>query len=216
MNPTDNSTSMSSARTRRLLGLLALAVTAAVLAHHATRDLAQAEAQAPAPASVDRFGLETREGRLHRPGASVPFTGWVTDHFASGTVNLRTAVVDGRLHGESEGWFTNGVRELHEEFQRGLPHGLRTTWHANGRKRSEGRLVAGQQQGTYRQWHENGTLVAEAEFEAGKPHGFSWAWYPGGCLKAEALMKNGEIQARHVYPDGERREPTLLAENRIP
>ena len=110
----------------------------------------------------------------------------------------------------------SGAPELLEHFQRGVPEGSRVTWHANGQKRSEGRLVAGQQQGLYRQWDEEGNLAAEAEFESGKPHGLSLAWYPSGCLKAEVMMKHGVVQARHVYPDGARREPALLAGNPIP
>lgn len=200
----------------RLLGFLALSALAAVLTQESTRNLAEAETEKPAPVSVARLRLENRGGRFYRPGARVPFTGWVLDHFSTGALKLRSAVADGRLHGESEGWFADGVHEVREQFERGLPHGTRKTWHPNGLKRSEGQLVAGKQQGLFRQWHEDGTLAAAAEFEAGKPHGLSRAWYSSGCLKAEVLMNHGEIQARHVYPDGDRREPTLFAGNQIP
>lgn len=204
------------ARTRPLLGWLALAVAVAVVGQMSTRELAEAEGTDSAPASVARFRLEQREGKYYRPGAAVPFTGLVTDHFVGGQVKLRSAMVDGKLQGESTGWFTNGVVELREQFHRGLPHGPRLTWHPDGKPRSDGRLVAGQQHGMYRQWHENGRLAVAAEFAAGKPHGLSRAWYPDGSLKAEALMHHGEVQARHVYPDGTRWEPTLLAGTRIP
>lgn len=200
----------------RLLGWLMLAVVATIVVQRSTRQLEQAEATEPDSASVARFRLAQREGKWFRPGGSVPFTGWVTDHFAGGPVKLRSAMVDGKLHGESTGWFTNGVVELREHFQRGQPHGLRATFYATGQPRSTGRLAAGQQQGIYRQWHENGKLAVEAEFADGKPHGLSRAWYPNGSLKAEALMNHGEVQARHVYPDGTRWEPTLLAGARMP
>jgi antitoxin component YwqK of YwqJK toxin-antitoxin module len=170
----------------------------------------------PAAASVDRLQLELRQGKFYRPDAPEPFTGWVIDYFEDGTVKLRSAVLAGRLHGESSGWFTNGGPELCEHFQEGLPHGLRTTWHPNGQKRSEGQLEAGRQQGVYRQWDEHGKQVVEAGFVDGKPHGPSLAWYPNGSLKAEALMQHGEVQARQVYPAGTRSEPTLVARNPIP
>lgn len=213
MNTTPIPNPMKSTRMMRLLGLSALAVAVAALAQHAARELARAETEVSAPASVARFRLEQREGKFFRAGTTASFSGWVTDHFASGAVKLRSAVQDGRLHGESTGWFTNGVIELREQFQRGLPHGLRMTWHASGQQRSEGRLIAGQQEGTYRLWHENGKLAVEAQFAAGKPHGPSRAWYPSGCLKAEAMMQQGEGLARHVYPDGTQQEPTLVAAN---
>ncbi|MEW6156072.1 MAG: hypothetical protein AB1813_01480 [Verrucomicrobiota bacterium] len=197
-------------RVRPLLWLLALAAAAA-LTDSSSRHLKEVEHESPPLASVPRFRLEVRAGKFHRHGSMAAFTGWMTDHFEDGTVKLRSAVVDGRLHGMSVGWFTNGVRELREHFHRGLPHGMRTTWHANGRKRSEGQLFAGLQEGCYRQWHENGDLAVEAEFKEGKPHGLSRAWYPSGFLKAEVLMKHGEIQIRHSYLDGVKSKPTLQA-----
>ena len=216
MNQTLPPTTAPGTRTLPLLGCLALAALAVVVVQVSLRELANAVATESAPAAVARFRLEQREGKFFRPGAADPFTGWVTDHFGGGGLKLRTALMAGKLHGESTGWFTNGVVELREQFLRGLPHGPRLTWHPGGQQRSEGRLVAGQQQGAYRQWHENGKLAVEAEFAAGKPHGLSRAWYPDGSLKAEALMNHGEVQARHVYPDGTRWEPTLLAGTRIP
>lgn len=200
----------------RLTGLLALAVGAAILASLSLRTLTNAEASPPFPVEVARARLETRAGKLFRHGAAIPFTGCVIDFHPDGAVKLRSYVKEGRLDGESDGWFANGSPEVREYFQRGLPHGTRTTWHENGRMRSEGQLVAGQQHGLYRQWHENGELAAEAEFFDGKPHGLSRAWYPSGCLKAEALMNHGEVQTRQVYPDGAQREPTLFAANQVP
>jgi hypothetical protein len=211
MNPTPPRTTGLRTRVWTLLGFLALALVAGLLFQMSSRPLEDTGSQSPAPSSAARLQLELRDGQFHRPGSDVPFTGWVTDYFKDGTVKLRSAVVDGRLHGESEGWFTNRVLELREYFQRGHPHGTRTTWHANGQKRSEGELVAGEQQGLYRQWHEDGSLAVVAEFKDGKPHGLSVAWHPSGFLKTEALMKQGEVQSRHTYADGVQREPTLRA-----
>jgi antitoxin component YwqK of YwqJK toxin-antitoxin module len=200
----------------RVLSVLAVSALAAVVVQMSQQQLSEAELAKPAPASVARFRLEERAGRFCRFGAREAFSGWVTDHYKDGKLRARSAVVNGKLHGRSEGWFASGGVELSEHFQQGLPHGTRTTWHANGQKRSEGQLVAGQQQGRYLQWDENGNLAVEAEFKAGKPHGLSRSWYPSGCLKAEALMKNGEVQARQFYPDGVQRESTLVAKVNTP
>lgn len=166
--------------------------------------------------AMERKGLELRDGRFHVPGSAKPFTGWLLDHYADGSPRCQSAVVDGSLHGESTGWFTNGVVELQEQFQAGLAEGTRTTWHPNGQKRSEGRLHEGRQEGRYQQWDESGRLVAEAEFSDGKPHGLSLAWHADGSLKAEARMHRGEVEERHFYAPGERREPSLMAPNPKP
>lgn len=215
MNAPVHNYSVRPVRTRLTVGASVLLV-AAVAFFVSTRREAKVEAKTQNSASVARVQLETRAGLFYLPGGSLPYTGGITDSFKEGGIKLRTTVVDGQLHGLAEGWHTNGVIELRESFHRGVAHGTRTTWHPNGKQRSEGQLVAGLQQGTYRQWHEDGTLAAEAEFKDGKAHGLSRAWHPSGCLKAEALMKDGVAVTRHFYPDGERREPTLLAKSASP
>lgn len=193
-----------------LLAALGLALAVPLVYPH-LKAKKVAEADRVEPPSVARSGLQNRDGIFYRGDSSTAFTGWLTDHAPDGSVRLRTAVVDGRLHGVSEGWTTNRTLELREYFQHGLPHGPRITWHPNGQKRSAGQMALGRQQGSYHQWTDAGALAAEAEFKDGKPHGISRAWHPSGCLKAEALMNNGEVVTRHFYPDGAQREPTLLA-----
>lgn len=166
--------------------------------------------------TVSRDLLEQRDGRFFRRGTSNTFNGWITDHFENGEVRLRSAVVDGRLHGISEGWSTNGVRNLEEDFLDGRPHGRRTTWHANGQKRSEGQLVMGQQDGLYRLWNEDGTLSTEASFAMGKPHGTSRIWYSSGFLKSEVVMDQGTLLSRQDFQDGERPGTAILADRNSP
>lgn len=162
--------------------------------------------------TVHRQHLEDREGQWFQTGDLRAFTGWMVDTYPDGAVRLRSSLVDGRLHGISEGWSTNGVRELRESFKLGLADGVRTTWYPNGHQRSEGTLVAGLQQGEFRQWHDTGGLAARIKFKNGQPHGLSQAWYPSGCLQAEALMTQGHVAVRHFYQDGEQRVSALLAE----
>ena len=188
--------------------LLAVAALIAVLVSLRPRSSAPAVSL---DVSLERKELEVRDGRFHAPGAAMPFTGWVLDYYTDGSPRCQSAVVDGSLHGESTGWFTNGVVELQEQFQAGLAEGTRTTWHPNGHKRSEGWLHEGRQEGRYQQWDESGRLVAEAEFSDGKPHGLSLAWHADGSIKAEARMHRGEVEERHFYAPGERREPSLMA-----
>lgn len=183
-------------------GLFLVAVALVVAAGLAKQRMAQTLAEQPPQATLPRLEVEVRDGKIFQRGLSSPFTGWMTDQYATGEPKLRTFVKEGLLDGDSEGWFTNGVRELHERFQGGLPHGIRTTWYPSGQKRSEGRLVNGRQEGTYFQWHENGQLAAEAEFLEGKPHGQSRAWYPSGSLKAEAWATHGEVKNHQIFADG--------------
>ena len=191
---------------------MVLGLAGVVVAIYSQRPGTTVPAMSP-EVELARKDLEVRDGRFFAPGSAIPFTGWMLDQYQDGSPRLRSAVSEGRLHGESIGWFTNGVVELREEFVAVQPHGRRTTWHPNGQQRAEGRLQEGRQQGRYRQWDEAGHLIAEAQFVDGKPHGLSLAWHADGSLKAEALMHHGEIQSRHFYPQGVRREPALPQES---
>lgn len=212
MKPSESESSRRRARRPVWYGGLFLVIATATWI---AVSIARRAPETPLPFSSDvvmeRKGLELRDGQFHVPGAATSYTGWLLDHYADGSPRVQSAVVNGRLHGESIGWFTNGAVELREGFQAGLAEGLRTTWHPNGEKRSQGQLREGRQEGLYQQWDESGHLMAEAEFSAGKPHGLSLAWYADGSLKAEARMVQGEVEERHFYAPGERRKPSLAA-----
>ena len=203
----------SSSRIKSLLCIAGLVVAAAVVIERSNHQLDYAEAQPRYQATVSRGELIVRSGRYYRSGSSTAFTGWMLDRFPDGTVSLRTSVMNGRLNGISEGWYTNGVRQLEEYFKEGVADGIRSTWHANGELRSEGGVRSGLQEGGYRQWDEKGNLLVEAEFAEGKPDGLSLARFPSGYLKAEALMRHGEIVTRRTYVDSVQLQPTLRTES---
>lgn len=155
------------------------------------------------------------DGRfLLREATNQPFSGWVTEHYATGTRRSRSRVVDGRLHGLSEGWHTNGVRQIQEHFAAGLSEGLVTKWHPDGTKASEGTARAGKFEGVFRRWHPNGVLAEEISLVAGKPHGLSRSWFPSGSLKAEVTLEAGEVMKQQFWEDGE--QPALAATNLNP
>lgn len=195
-------------RSRVWLVLVLASMGAAIASIHS---LNEARSLVPDPLEVPVFALERHEGRLCRRGTGEPFIGWAIERFSGGRLKSRSSFSQGLLHGLSEGYFTNGVVQVREHFAFGVQEGPRQTWYPSGQRLSEGTLVAGQQEGTYRRWHENGQLAVEAEFLHGKPNGPSLAWHESGFLKTEASMRDGEIEDRRSYDDGERRAPALLA-----
>lgn len=156
------------------------------------------------PPQLLRQFATLKDGRLHRTGAAQPFTGVLLDHYGSGQLQSRSQVVDGRLHGLSEGWHTNGVLQVREHFQLGVSHGIRTKWHANGAKLSEATIVLGQLEGTFQQWHESGVLARQIEMKSGKPDGWSRAFDDTGALTAQVLLKEGQPVAQVSQPNVER------------
>lgn len=157
----------------------------------------------PVPHVAAKNELTWRGDALFLGEETEPFTGVMLDSYPSGSPRSRCALVHGRLHGVSEGWYTNGVLQVREEFHDGISHGLRTKWFPDGSKLSEAPIEHGKIHGTFRRWHENGRLAEEIEMTAGVPNGMSRLFHPSGALKAEARVEHGNVLERHTWKDGE-------------
>ncbi len=156
-----------------------------------------------APPEVPRSSLVLRDGRLHRPAQSAPFTGTVVEHYAAGRLQSRSVVSNGLLNGLSEGWHSNGVRQVAENFVGGVSAGVRVKWYADGAKLSEAAISGGKLHGTFRRWHDNGRLAEQIELRDDQPHGESAAYYPSGFLKKRVWMERGQPTGTESFKDGE-------------
>ena len=155
-------------------------------------------------AEVRRDALVLRDGKRYVKGASVPFTGLMTEVYGNGTLQSRSVISNGLLEGLSEGWYTNGLKQVEELFRGGISHGLRVKWYENGRELSEAPIVAGKIEGVFKHWHENGNLAEEVPMRGGNADGLARSYYPSGCLKAEAHLSEGKVVDQKSWKDGER------------
>ena len=169
----------------------------------------RAEAELPSELASN---LTLRDGRLQAPGAGGPFDGWMLERYPDSGLKSRSRVVGGRLEGVSEGWHTNGVRQVEEHFEGGVSEGLVRKWHGNGVKLSEGTARAGKFEGVFRRWHPNGVLAEEVNLVAGEPEGVARSWFPSGSLKAEVTLKSGQVLTQKFWQDGEQVAEPVLAE----
>lgn len=158
-----------------------------------------------APLEAARTNLVLADGRWRVKEGTNLFTGLLLEHHPDGTLRSRSMVVNGLLHGLSEGWYTNGQAQVSEQFQEGVSHGLRTKWYPDGARQSEAAIVDGKLHGTFRRWHENGTLSEQVEFVGGQPQGVSVSYFPSGCLKARVELKNARPIRQEFWKDGERK-----------
>ena len=193
---------MLSQPAKKLLGLLGLALAGLV-------------GCSPEPAAVlpevPRAALALKDGKLFRPGQSAPFTGTIVEHYAPKQLQSRSVVSNGVLHGLSEGWHTNGVRQVEEHFIHGVSEGVRLKWYPNGAKLSEANIAGGKLNGIFRRWHENGKLAEQIELRDDLPHGESLAYFPSGFLKARVRLENGRAVSRESFADGEVPGPPVLS-----
>jgi antitoxin component YwqK of YwqJK toxin-antitoxin module len=180
-----------------------LALTAAWFILRKPASVPSAETPAATLPELPRSSMVLSNGRLWEHGRDVPFTGFMVEHYADGTLRSRSAVSNGVLHGLSLGWFTNGQLQISEEFHEGVSHGVRTRWYADGAPQSEAHIVAGKLHGTFRRWHPDGHLAEQSEFVEGQPDGISFAFHPGGSLKARVRMESGRVIEQQFWKEGE-------------
>src|SRR5262245_50193024 len=85
--------------------------------------------EVPKPKERLRNELEMKDGRMYYAGK--PFSGIVFDQYEEGKIKSRSTVSNGLLEGLSEGWYTNGVKQVTEHFSRGVSQGARIKYHPN-------------------------------------------------------------------------------------
>lgn len=185
--------------------VLVLGGSLALLRHRRTPVTPQAVI-AP-PLELSRTNLVIEAGRLRQTGSTSAFGGILIDRYSDGVLRSRSAVVDGLLHGLSEGWYTNAQLQVTEHFRGGVSHGERIKYYPDGTRQSVGTVVDGKLEGTFRRWHPNGQLAETVELRAGIPHGPAQSFYPSGYLKTQATLEAGKVTATRSWNDGEQPNP---------
>jgi len=106
--------------------------------------------------------FESRFGLLHLKTDKAPFTGRIltVDVGESGEyVSSDESWLDGRKHGKSSKWFTNGVKMYERNYNRGKWHGTVTRWWPNGQKMYVRAYSYGARHGKEATWRSDGTPI---------------------------------------------------------
>jgi antitoxin component YwqK of YwqJK toxin-antitoxin module len=176
---------MGRARWFLVSGFLAAAVLTVILKPW-QRELVPAE-------QVSRNQLVLQQGRLMKTSQTNAFTGLMVEFYPDGTLQSRSAVSNGLLHGVSEGWHTNGVLAITEVFVSGTSHGTRTKWDAASNRIAETDIREGEIEGLHREWHTNGKPSMEVTMARGKAQGVARKWSLEGELAGQWVMSNGVV-----------------------
>lgn len=171
---------------------------------------------APSPAAERLVSeLVRRDGGLTDPSTGLLFTGWMLERYPEGALRSKSWLSNGVLAGLSEGWYTNGVLEIREQFVAGKSQGAVTRWREDGTVLSEGTAVDGRLDGIFRRWHPNGQLAEEATLRLGVPEGVSRAWHPDGSLRAEVQLEGGQVVRQQFWKVGERPADRVEVASRV-
>ena len=142
---------------------------------------------------VSRNQLVLQQGRLMKTSQTNAFTGLMVEFYPDGTLQSRSVVSNGLLHGVSEGWHTNGVLAITEMFVEGTSHGTRTKWDAASNRIAETTISAGQIHGSHREWYTNGLPALEMSMVDGKAQGLARKWNPDASLAGQWVLSNGVV-----------------------
>ena len=173
-----------------VVGILFLALLALVVGLRRSQTPGLSEAGVE---TVGRDRLVLREGRWMKTDETNAFTGLIVEFYPDGTLQSRSAVSNGVLHGVSEGWWTNAVLAVREMFREGRSHGLRTKWDETGNRIAETDIRAGEIEGLHREWHTNGKPSLEVTMARGKAHGLARKWSLEGQLAGQWVLSNGAV-----------------------
>jgi hypothetical protein len=144
---------------------------------------------------VPRNQLVLQQGRLMKTSQTNAFTGLMVEFYPDGSLQSRSSVSNGLLHGVSEGWHTNGVLAIREVFVEGKSHGIRSKWDATSHRIAETTISRGQIHGSHREWHPNGQPALEMSMVEGKAQGTARKWNPEGVLMGQWSLSNGVVIA---------------------
>jgi len=83
--------------------------------------------------------------------------------------------VDGVINDVHTEWYSNGNKQLKENFKLGLKNGLHTRWYSNGHKQVERKYIANTAKnreyktGVWSYWNKEGVLTAKETYREGVP-----------------------------------------------
>lgn len=174
----------------RFRGLLVLGFLAGTILIFLLRPLKR---DSVPPEQVSRNQLVLQQGRLMKTSQTNAFTGLMVEFYPDGTLQSRSVVSNGLLHGVSEGWHTNGVLAVTEVFVDGKSHGTRIKWDAASNRIAETTISAGQIHGSHREWYTNGQPALEMSMVDGKAQGLAQKWNPDASLAGQWVLSNGVV-----------------------
>ena len=143
------------------------------------------------------------------------FSGVGYSNYKNGWPKKENNIKDGKLHGESKGWYENHQLKMEGNFKNGLKDGLWKYYYENGQLKAEENYKDGKGDGLFKDYYKNGQLETEYQMTKGVINGFIKMWYESGQLKMEGESKNGlkdglrkiyyengQLEAEENYKDG--------------
>lgn len=119
------------------------------------------------------------------------FSGFLTNHFADGSIQSKSGYLYGKLQGESVQYYENGQLKEKRFYDNNKKVGHHKGLWPNGNKKFEYYFEAGLHEGELKEWYETGEPFRFFHYKNGKEEGSQKMWQSDGIIRANYVVKEG-------------------------
>ena len=141
-------------------------------------------------------------------------TVWVRLFNSNGKKIEEKKFKNGKLHGDWEGWYSDGSKKFIKKYRNGMLRAKQREWYPNGELLKVIIYELGVINGVYNEWWNNGEKKVEGQYKDGKKRG-QWTYYDAGRrLRYDFYRRSGEFLASYnfkYYANGQiKEEPSFV------
>ena len=141
-------------------------------------------------------------------------TVWVRLFDSNGKKIEEKKFKNGKLHGDWEGWYSDGSKKFIKKYRNGMLRAKQREWYPNGELLKVIIYELGVINGIYNEWWDNGEKKLEGQYKDGKKRG-QWTYYDvGRRLRYDFYRRSGEFLASYnfkYYANGQiKEEPSFV------
>lgn len=158
------------------------------------------------------FGLLISACDTHRPSLDIPklmvptdelthdirgvyyykdsiFSGFALDSYDGKILKSIASYYNGKLEGESVGFYLNGDTSYVRPYHMGEKHGYHFGYYPDGQKKFKYYFENGFSQGNHKYWFFDGRLKQDLNYVDGKELGAQKVWRPDGKLRSNYVVR---------------------------
>jgi antitoxin component YwqK of YwqJK toxin-antitoxin module len=120
-----------------------------------------------------------------------PFSGYINSKYNSDTLKSIASYLQGKQHGVTKTFFSNGKLESERNYKDGIGYGRHFGYWKNGKMKFDFIYFNDKREGVQKQWYESGSQYCELSFINDQENGMQKAWRENGKPYINYEVKDG-------------------------
>jgi antitoxin component YwqK of YwqJK toxin-antitoxin module len=120
-----------------------------------------------------------------------PFSGYIKSTYNSNILQSIGSYLQGKQHGTTQTFFTNGKLETERNYRNGIGYGRHFGFWENGKMKFDFMYFNDKREGVQKQWYVSGNPYYELTFADDKENGMQKAWRENGKPYINYEVKDG-------------------------